>query len=235
MRSRNIKPGFFKSEQLAGCDPLARILFAGLWCCSDREGRFEWRPKRLKVEILPYDNCDIGELLLELQQHNLVFAYSVNGNDYGCIPAFQKHQNPHPHEKKSIIPEPSTDVIKCNYITSKDEKCKNHLLIPDSLPLIPITSSNEEEALLAVNEEIDKLAEQMKPSWRQVFAFTNTMRKQKKHPSAIFLALSQVALHEPKEPWSYAKQVVEVESGNFFEQDHTREAEKHKEDTCTTK
>ena len=29
MRSRNLKPGFFKNELLAECDPLARILFEG--------------------------------------------------------------------------------------------------------------------------------------------------------------------------------------------------------------
>ena len=46
-RARNIKPGFFANENLAECDPLARLLFAGLWCLADREGRLEDRPKRI--------------------------------------------------------------------------------------------------------------------------------------------------------------------------------------------
>jgi len=52
-RARNIKPGFFKNDQLAECHPLARLLFAGLWCEADRAGRLKDRPKRLKVECLP--------------------------------------------------------------------------------------------------------------------------------------------------------------------------------------
>ena len=59
-RSRNIKPGFFLNDDLAECEPLARLLFAGLWCIADREGRLEDRPKRIKIEVLPYDNCDVN-------------------------------------------------------------------------------------------------------------------------------------------------------------------------------
>ena len=35
-RARNIKPGFFTNDVLADCDPLARLLFAGLWTVADR-------------------------------------------------------------------------------------------------------------------------------------------------------------------------------------------------------
>ena len=62
MRARNIKPGFFKNEALADCDLQARLLFVGLWCMADREGRMEYRPKRIKIEVLPYDNCNIEKL-----------------------------------------------------------------------------------------------------------------------------------------------------------------------------
>ena len=76
-RARNIKPGFFKNDILAECNPLARILFAGLWCEADREGRLEDRPKRLKAEYLPYDQCDIGTLLDELEKHDFVVRCGV--------------------------------------------------------------------------------------------------------------------------------------------------------------
>ena len=62
-RMRTIKPGFFTNDRLADVPPLGRILFAGLWCHADRRGRLEDRPRKLKVEILPYDACDIDELL----------------------------------------------------------------------------------------------------------------------------------------------------------------------------
>jgi len=65
-RSRNIKPGFFRNEMLAECSPLARLLFAGLWCLADRFGRLEDRPKRIcgtagefrRVAIMNF--CHIG-------------------------------------------------------------------------------------------------------------------------------------------------------------------------------
>ncbi|WP_426664077.1 hypothetical protein [Rhodanobacter aciditrophus] len=105
-RARNIKPGFFKNDALAECNPLARILFVGLWCEADREGRLEDRPKRLKAEYLPYDQCDIGALLDELEQHAFVVRYVVGGVGYIAIPNFTKHQNPHVREPASLIPAP---------------------------------------------------------------------------------------------------------------------------------
>ncbi len=41
MRSRNIKPDFFLNEDLAEVSHTSRLLFIGLWCFADRDGRFE--------------------------------------------------------------------------------------------------------------------------------------------------------------------------------------------------
>jgi hypothetical protein len=54
MRARNLKPGLFKNELLGEANPLLTILFEGLWCLSDREGRLEDRPLRFCAEIFPY-------------------------------------------------------------------------------------------------------------------------------------------------------------------------------------
>ncbi len=107
MRSRNIKPGFFKNEYLAECEPLARILFSGLWCMADREGRLEYRPKRIKAELLPYDDCNVESLLNQLLQYGLITIYSVDGSNYISIPTFTEHQNPNVKEAASIIPAPN--------------------------------------------------------------------------------------------------------------------------------
>ena len=112
MRARNLKPGFFKNEELAALHPLARILFEGLWCFSDREGKFEWRPKRIKAEILPYDKCDIEKLLMSLHAGTFIYKYQVDGQDYGIVPKFGDHQSPHPHEAGSKIPNPPEEVLK---------------------------------------------------------------------------------------------------------------------------
>ena len=113
-RSRNIKPGFFKNENLADLDPLARLLFAGLWTLADRDGRLENRPKRIKVEILPYDECSIEELLAELEggREQFIFCYEVDGEQYIQINNFLKHQNPHHKEQESTIPAPGKHQAK---------------------------------------------------------------------------------------------------------------------------
>jgi hypothetical protein len=107
-RARNIKPGYFTSDDPADCEPLARILFAGLWCWGDREGRIEERPKKLKAEILPYDRCDVEKLLEQLAVKGFIKRYERNGSKYIQVLNFHKHQNPHVKEPKSTIPPPES-------------------------------------------------------------------------------------------------------------------------------
>lgn len=104
-RSRNIKPGFFTNEELADCDPLARLLYAGLWCIADREGRLEDRPKRIKAEILPYDDCDTEELLMQLADQQFIARYEHTGLKLIQVIQFGKHQHPHQNEPASKLPE----------------------------------------------------------------------------------------------------------------------------------
>ena len=105
-RSRNIKPGFFKNDELAEIEPLGRILFAGLWCMADREGRLKDRPKRIKAETLPYDDCDIKELLQALANKGFILRYEIDGEGYIQIQNWHKHQRPHVKEVPSEIPPP---------------------------------------------------------------------------------------------------------------------------------
>jgi hypothetical protein len=106
-RARNIKPGFYKNEDLAECSILARLIYPGLWMLADREGRLEDRPKRIKGELLPYDNADVDKLLGELERWGLIIRYEADGNRYIAIPKFLQHQNPHHREAESIIPPPN--------------------------------------------------------------------------------------------------------------------------------
>lgn len=105
MRSRNIKPGYFANERLCDQEPLARILFAGLWCMADREGRLEDRPRRIKALVLPYDDCSITALLDSLTPE-FVIRYEIDGQKYIQVVNFLEHQTPHHREKESDIPPP---------------------------------------------------------------------------------------------------------------------------------
>jgi len=91
-RIRSIKPEFFRSDQVAEVSPLARLMFIGLWTMADRRGRLEDRPKRIKIECLPYDKCDPDVLLGELAAAGLIERYSANGTDVVQITTFEKHQ-----------------------------------------------------------------------------------------------------------------------------------------------
>ena len=106
-RARNIKPGFFKNEDLGECSPWARLCFAGLWTLADREGRLEDRPKRIKGELFPFDSIEAEPLLQELERFKFIVRYETEGMKAIQILEFTKHQTPHYTEKDSTIKPPS--------------------------------------------------------------------------------------------------------------------------------
>ena len=71
-RARTIKPGFHKNEKLGALQPLARILFAGLWMDADKSGRVDGNLDRIKREWLPFDNCNIGALVFDLEESGFI-------------------------------------------------------------------------------------------------------------------------------------------------------------------
>jgi len=146
-RARNIKPAFFQNEDLAELEPIERLAFIAMWTVADYKGCIEYRAKRLKVQLLPYDNCNIELIVTNLEQSRFITTYNVNGQKYIKILNFEKHQNPHPNEKKSgsNIPDitEKDDVINDlqNIVINHDEDGTNRadslLLIPDTLLPIP--------------------------------------------------------------------------------------------------
>lgn len=113
-RSRTLKPSFFDSEQVASCSVLARLTFTGLWCLADRDGKLQDRPRRIRAELYPYEaDLDLDAALDDLSRAGLIIRYEVAGERFMHIPGFKKHQNPHPKESPSVIPDP------CNYTASR--------------------------------------------------------------------------------------------------------------------
>ena len=113
-RARNIKPAFFMNEDLAESnDALGRILFIGLWTIADYKGDLEWRPGRIKAQLLPYDDCDIKKLAINLDKSGFVRFYSDGEKIYLNITNFVKHQNPHKNEREGGSEIPSyTDEMR---------------------------------------------------------------------------------------------------------------------------
>ncbi len=153
-RARNIKHQFFVNDELGELDPLARLLFIGLWTIADFNGNVEWRPKKIKTLLLPYDDCDITKLTINLDKSRFVRIYSNGENIYLNITKFRVHQNPHKNEvaKGTDIPEfteehrqlidLTTLTINHDLITNDPDSIDANspdscILIPDSLSLNP--------------------------------------------------------------------------------------------------
>lgn len=109
-RIRTIKPEFFRHESLFEAEqesgmPL-RMVFAGLFVCADREGRFRWQPRQLKLDIAPYDNFDFERALCFLAEAGFLIKYAQGAQCYGCIPSWHKHQRINQREAQSEFPAP---------------------------------------------------------------------------------------------------------------------------------
>lgn len=135
MRARNIKPSLFKNEVLGTADPLLTILFEGLWCEADRDGRLEDRPLRLKAEIFPYrHNADIDAMLEWLSENGFIARYEAKSAKIIQVLKFSDHQRPHKNEVPSVLP--TLDASKHNQ-GKKRAQPKTQALRSDSPSLIP--------------------------------------------------------------------------------------------------
>jgi hypothetical protein len=129
-RIRTIKPELSKHEGVFDLEaetglPI-RFAWAMLPCFCDREGRFEWRTRRLTAEILPYDEeADMARVLDALTTRGFVAKYRVGDAWFGWIPTFTKHQVVNNRESASDIP-PIEDADEVIY-------SGNHAL-PDACP-----------------------------------------------------------------------------------------------------
>lgn len=142
MRARNIKPGFFINCELSEIDFASRLLFIGLWCYADREGRFEWKPKQIKAAIFPYDDVKIEKLLCNLMSLHFITRH----DNTGYVENFKSHQNPHPHEAKSKLPQ-KPEQTQCHdksvTLHGMSCECNADIIIPDII--IPDTSKDSVE------------------------------------------------------------------------------------------
>jgi hypothetical protein len=109
-RKRFISPSFFTHGALYDAEvssglPL-RLAFAGIWTACDRRGLFEWKPRELKLAILPYDDVDFSTVLGALEAAGFITRYVVDHKEIGQVPSLPRWQSFHPNEKPSDIPEP---------------------------------------------------------------------------------------------------------------------------------
>lgn len=126
-RIRTVKPEVARHEALYEAEketglPL-RFAWVALFTACDREGRFKWRPRSLKAEVLPFDEIDFGDVLDAWLVRGFVVKYRCGVEWYGAIPTFLKHQQINNRETASAIPGPdeADEVIATVSITSTRE------------------------------------------------------------------------------------------------------------------
>ena len=127
-RIRTVKPGLFRNVELYEAELSAneqrqgpylnlRFAFAGLFTVADREGRFKWDPRVLKLDCLPHDLIEFTEVLEALRTSGtppFIARYEVASVLYGVITGFLLHQRPNHKEVGSELPEPPNAITRAS-------------------------------------------------------------------------------------------------------------------------
>ena len=118
-RIRTVKPEFFRHEGLQDLEekqPKLKpmLVFEGLWTVSDKNGIFEWRPRQLKLDILPFVTFNMEQTLSILSDSGYIIPFEHAGKQYGIIPTFKDHQRITGTEAKSSgkFPIPDEETLK---------------------------------------------------------------------------------------------------------------------------
>lgn len=117
MKIRSVRPEFFADPTLADLSHAARILYIGLWCIADDDGRGEWLPKQIDGQIFPLETVNIHALLEQLVSSERVVRYTDGDRDYFYIPTFTKYQKPN-RKYDSKLPDPE----KCELLPAKSQE-----------------------------------------------------------------------------------------------------------------
>ena len=118
-RIRTIKPECSFNDRLFDLEkdtgfPI-RFVWAVLPCHCDREGRFEYQPRRMQPQILPFDSVDFSRVLDALWSRGFIEKYEESGVVFGVIPTFLKHQVVNNREKASELPIPNkNNILTCD-------------------------------------------------------------------------------------------------------------------------
>jgi len=91
-----------------------------LFTACDREGRFKWKPRALKLDVLPYDQIDFSRVLDALLTHGFIVKYEYEGNEFGCIPTWSQHQVINNRESTSLLPSPEESTT-CTHKARVDD------------------------------------------------------------------------------------------------------------------
>ena len=149
-RGRMISKAISLDEKVnALSDDTARLLFTWLITHLDCEGRMHGDPVTVKSIVFPRRNISpqrIEKYLAELEKTELIFRYSINGNQYLCAPTFEKHQMGlrKNQEAPSQIPPFTTDL----------QRSKNGLGLLQVKTKVKVKEETKEESSSLSKEDV---------------------------------------------------------------------------------
>ncbi len=95
-RIRSIKPELRRHRRIADCGLLASLLSRDLITYADDQGRFRATGREVKAECLPYFDtikpAEVEKALQALEGVGFIELYEVDGEQYGWMPKWFKHQ-----------------------------------------------------------------------------------------------------------------------------------------------
>jgi hypothetical protein len=160
-RIRTVKPELFTHEGLFEaedrCQLPLRLVFIGLFTCCDRAGRFRWQPRRLKLDILPYDSVDMAAILDGLAEAGFIIAYKVKEVVYGYIPTWSTHQRPNNKESKSQLPDIELGIVLKPPIDPHLSNREGHASVTRATPVNHVNDTGASPVHLTVSLDENSL------------------------------------------------------------------------------
>lgn len=112
-RIRTLKPELWQSRSVGKLSFRDRLLFLGLITMADDAGRLAVVPRAIAGHVFPYDDAVKAQTVLigiaELQKHDLVRCYEVDGDTYLWLPNWRKHQRINRVTPSTLPPPPDPE------------------------------------------------------------------------------------------------------------------------------
>ena len=130
-RIRTIKPEFFRHEELQELEiempgQYPMMVFSALWGHCDKNGVFEWKPRQLQLDIIPFvweaTGKHLGSTLEALVKRNFIETYTDGRKIYGFIPTFKEHQRINGKEAQAPAQFPEVEQMQIFTISEASEK-----------------------------------------------------------------------------------------------------------------
>ena len=147
MKIRSVRPEFFTDAKMARLSHSARLLYIGLWCLADDDGRGRLLPKQIEGELFPYEKIDFLGLWHELETMRRVRAYQIDGEHFFVIPKFTAYQKPN-RKYDSKLPEPPGEEDSTLFDT--DDEGATQRVDPAPSHAVEGEGEGEGEGVLAV-------------------------------------------------------------------------------------